>query len=114
MKRLLITSLSALLLGAGIAGAGDTKEVDTDRKWTRLDYYGQDLNGNGKVDGDEWTVVRTEAKGAKLPDAPARPLAEGETHRWEAMSEKYYLSRPPECIRLIQPRHSRAVSRTYQ
>lgn len=104
MKRYLTTCLTALLSCAGLAGAlpNDGKNLEVPQ-WTRLDYYGQDLNGNGKIDENEWTVVRTLGTGSKAPEAPARQLAEGESHRWETLKETYFLNRPTEKIRLIQP-----------
>lgn len=116
MKCYQITCLTALLLGAGMAGAlpndsGDIEVPELGRQWTRLDYYGQDLNGDGKIDENEWTVVRTLGTGPKAPEPPARQLAEGESHRWETLKETYFLNRPSEKIRLIQPAlGNRAVS----
>lgn len=88
-----------LALGSSLAFAQPDNAKDSDlwlqtgTRWTRSDYYGKDLNHNGRIEDNEWTVTRTTGLG-KQPAWGKVPLKRGERHRWDVFSEETWEERP--------------------
>ena len=100
MKKLIWLTLTTLALGSSLAFAEPEEQkqdevwLKTSSRWTRLDYYGNDLNRNGRIDDNEWTKRRTTGSG-KQPSAWSRvPVREGESHRWSVSSEEVWVEEP--------------------
>lgn len=54
--------------------------------WLRTDRYGMDRNKNGRIDRDEWTIVRTQGDDrVASPWNKARPERPGEVHRYNVL-----------------------------
>lgn len=52
MKRFLLFTLAALTLGTGLAQAQPSSN------WNQSDWYRYDTNGDGKLDGNEWSTMQ--------------------------------------------------------
>lgn len=99
MKKLYLLTLATFALGSGLAFAqpenkkGDDHWLQTGTRWTRSDFYGKDLNQNGRIDGNEWTERLTKGSG-KQPAWGQTPLRDGESHRWSVSTEEVFEEQP--------------------
>lgn len=93
----LIVAACATLPGAApVPKSEDNLWLKTDSKWTRTDSYGVDRNQNGRIDEDEWVLVRKSGRALRgMPwNQEARPLQDGETHRWTVEWDDTYETPP--------------------